>query len=203
MGIHQIVQRPTEYLNDSGFTSLVPGLAWVFAGISQLVWPTLVHGHPTSALVVQFAGVALSALVLFAGWKLKQRVVFPRAGYALPRHPPSVRVVFFLGFAGAFLIWIFARGGNRPLDLRHFSAAPYFAVLVAMIVAGTTWQKKTRLGYWFAAYLICLGAVLWYSQPEPFAGMSWLQIGIGGPMAVYGAIRMRRFIEENPVAAAE
>jgi hypothetical protein len=101
-----------------------------------------------------------------------------------------------------FLIWFLARGGHT-FDLGHFSAAPYFAFLVALIVSCSTWEKKTRLGYWFAGYLVCLGATLLYLQPDAFAGMSWLQIGIGGPMAVYGAIRMRRFMEENPAATGE
>lgn len=202
MKVDELARRPTEYLNDSGLTTLVPGVAWMFAGISQLIWPLLVRGHPNTALIVQFAGVGLSGLALFAGWKLKQRVVFPRSGYAVPRQPPTYRAIFLLGFAGVFLIWFLARGGHK-FDPGHFAAAPYFAFLVALIVASSTWKKKTRLGYWFAGYLVCLGAALLYFQPDAFAGMSWLQIGIGGPMAVYGAIRLRRFMEENPVAAGE
>ncbi len=201
MEIRQAIVRPTVYLNDSGLTTLVPGLTFLFGGISQLIWP-LLHGHQDAALAVQFAGVAVSILILLAGWKLRQRIVFPRSGYAVARRPPSLRITRFLAFAGVSLGWILARRGHG-LNFAHFSAAPYFALLVALIVARATWTKKTRLGYWFAGYLICLGAVLCYLEPNPFAGMSWLEIGIGGPMAVYGAIRMRRFMEENPVEAGE
>jgi hypothetical protein len=198
MKIDAISSRPAEYLNDSGVASLTSGSAFVVMGISQLIWPILAHTHPNSALVVQSGGTVLVMLVLFAGMKLKQRFVFPRAGYAVPRRSP-VRVLVALGLSCVFLV-LLARGGHWALVVALPSAAPGFAVVFALIAASTARQQKSNLGYWFALYLLCLGAVLWCTHPNVFAGMSWLQIGIGGPLAVYGAVRLRKFIEANPEA---
>ena len=201
MKVDELIGRPTAYLNDSGVNWLTSGSAFVLMGISQLIWPMVARTHPNWALVVQSSGTVAALLILWAGLKLKQRVVFPRAGYAVPRRSPSLRVVKVLGFSAPLFIWILARSGHRMPDIERFSGAPFFAVVFALLAAYAAWRGKGRLGYWFAIYLVCLGAVLWYSQPNPFAGMSWLQIGIGGPLAIYGGLRMRTFVGANPEAA--
>jgi hypothetical protein len=203
MKVDELTRRPTEYLNDSGVTWLTSGSAFVLMGVAQLIWPILVRQHPNSALAVQWAGVVLVWLVLLAGLKLRQRFVFPRAGYAAPRRSPWVRAavagLVCGGIIFVWLIWMFARGGHFALGEWQRFVAPGFALLAA----GIAWQGKSRLGFLFAIYLLFLGAALWSSQLNAFAGMSWLQVGIGGPLVVYGAIRLRKFVETNPGPATE
>jgi hypothetical protein len=200
MKVDELIGRPAAYLNDSGLPWLTTGSAFVLMGTSQLIWPLLARSHPIGALVMQGGGTVAAMLILWAGLKLKQMVVFPRAGYAVPRHSPWIRVIKGLCLSSIVLVAMLARGGHRMPDLGRLSA-PFFAVVFALLAVYTAWRGKGVLGYWFAIYLVCMGAVLWYLQPSAFAGMSWLQIGIGGPLAIYGGFRMRTFVGANPEAA--
>jgi hypothetical protein len=200
MKVDEIAQRPMGYLNETGVPWLTSGLVWVLLGLSQLVWPILAarESHQNLALGVQFSGVICAVLVLWGAFKLKQRVVFPRGGYVVPRESPRVRILAMIAFSGIFLVWLFTRGGTHSLYAGQQLWAPGFAIVFAAISAASARQGKSSLGYWFAAYLICLGAVLYQTQSGGYASMSWLQVGIGGPLAAYGAIRLRQFIGANP-----
>lgn len=203
MRVDQIAARSTEYLNDAGIPSLA-GVVFVLLGLSSLIWPVLArNGHPSAALGVQMAGTVLAWLALLAILMLKRRLVFPRAGYAVPRRPPSVRAIKILALGGIVLVGLLAVGRHRIPEISPRFAAPAFSMVFALIAVWAAWRNKSRLGFCFAAYLIGLGAVLWRTQPEALAGMSWLEISIGGPLGIHGAIRLRKFLKANIVEESD
>jgi hypothetical protein len=161
--------------------------------------------NPNRALVVETVGIVFAMLVVVGVLVLQQQVVLRRAGYAVPRRssPPVVPLLFIV-FGGPVLVWILFRLARKSVDIFEF-AAPAFAAFLALSVAILAWQKKSRLGYCFAAYLILLCVVLWWTRPGALASIAWLEIGTGWPVAIYGAIRLRQFLKANPkpVEAAE
>jgi hypothetical protein len=74
--------------------------------------------------------------------------------------------------------------------------SPGFAICVAMMIAFIGHQLKRPRMYWFALYLLLLAAVLLRAQVGP--DLSWVWVGIGAPLTVLGAMRLRKFLKENP-----
>lgn len=72
-----------------------------------------------------------------------------------------------------------------------------FAICFAVIIAWAGRMMKRPKMYWFAVYVLCLGALLFWLR-LPYTSISALQLGIGAPMAMDGAIRLREFLKENP-----
>ena len=198
MNLDELERRPSEYVRDSGAPFLGTGSFWTIQGVLQLIWPVIARTNRNAALTVEAAGVAFAMLVVVGVLVVQQRVVLRRAGYAAPRPAfVPVKLVFFILFGGVALVLMLFLFAPKSTDVFQF-AAPGFAAFLALSVAILAWQRKNRLGYGFAAYLLVLCAVLWWSRPGALAGLSWLEIGTGFPVAIYGAIRLRQFLKANP-----
>lgn len=198
MNLDELERRPSEYVRDSGAPFLGTGAFWGIQGVLQLIWPVIARTNRNAALTVEAIGVAFAMLVVVGVLVLQQRIVMRRAGYAAPR-PSSAPVALLLIvlFGGLALVLILFRLGQKSVDIFEF-AAPAFAAFLALSVAILAWHKKNRLGYCFAAYLMVLCAVLSWTRPGALAGVAWLEIGVGFPVAIYGAIRLRQFLKANP-----
>ena len=198
MNLDELERRPAEYVRDSGAPFLGVGSFWAIQGVLQLIWPAIARTNRNAAITVEAAGVAFAMLVVVGVFVVQQRVVMRRAGYAVPRpSSPPVALVFLILLGGIALVLILFMLAPKSTDIFEF-AAPGFAAFLALSVAILAWQRKNRLGYCFAGYLIVLCAVLWWTRPGAMAGLSWLEIGTGWPVAIYGAIRLRQFLKANP-----
>jgi hypothetical protein len=198
MNLDELERRPSEYVRETGAPFLGVGSFWTIQGVLQLIWPVIARTNPNAALTVEAVGVTFAMLVVVGVLVLQQQVVMRRTGYAAPRpSSPPVKLVLFILAGGVALVLILFLLAPKSTNVFEF-AAPGFAAFLGLSVAILAWQKKNRLGYGFAAYLIVLCAVLWWARPGAFASLSWLEIGTGFPVAIYGAIRLRQFLKANP-----
>ncbi len=198
MNLDELERRPSEYVRDSGAPFLGVGSFWAIQGVLQLIWPVIARTNRNAALTVEAAGMAFAMLVVVGVLIVQQRVVMRRAGYAAPRpSSPPLTLLFFILFGGVALVLLLFLFARKSADIFEF-AAPGFAAFLALSIAILAWQRKSRVGYCFAAYLIIACAVLWWSRPGAFTALSWLEIGTGFPVAIYGAMRLRQFLKANP-----
>lgn len=200
MNLDELERRPSEYVRDSGAPYLGVGSFWTIQGVLQLIWPVIARTNRNAALTVETIGVVFAMLVLVGVLIVQQQVLLPRAGYAVPNTSLSGRGLLFIFFGAMALfgiLWILFRLGQKSLDVYKFGG-PAFAAFLALSVAILAWQKKSHPGYWYAAYLIVLSVVLWWTRPGALAGLAWLEMGAGLPFAIYGAIRLRQFLKANP-----
>jgi hypothetical protein len=198
MNLDELGRRPSEYVRDTGAPFLGVGSFWTIQGVLQLIWPVIARTNPNAALTVEAVGVTFAMLVVVGVLVLQQQVVMRRTGYAAPRpSSPPVKLVLFILAGGVALVLMLFLLAPKSTNVFEF-AAPGFAAFLGLSVAILAWQKKNRLGYGFAAYLIVLCAVLWWARPGALASLSWLEIGTGFPVGVYGAIRLRQFLKANP-----
>jgi len=198
MNLDELERRPSEYVRDTGAPFLGVGSFWAIQGVLQLIWPVIARTNPNAALTVETVGVVFAMLVVVGVLVVQQRVVMRRTGYAAPRaSSPPVKLALFILFGGIALVLILFLLARKSTNVFEF-AAPGFAAFLGLSVAMLAWQKKSRLGYRFAAYLIALSAVLWWARPGALAGLGWFEIGAGFPVAIYGAMRLRRFLKANP-----
>ena len=198
MNLDELERRPSEYVRETGAPFLGVGSFWTIQGVLQLIWPVIARTNPNAALTVEAVGVTFAMLVVVGVLVLQQQVVMRRTGYAAPRpSSPPVKLVLFILAGGVALVLILFLLAPKSTNVFEF-AAPGFAAFLGLSVAILAWQKKNRLGYGFAAYLIVLCAVLWWARPGALASLSWLEIGTGFPVAIYGAIRLRQFLKANP-----
>jgi hypothetical protein len=73
-----------------------------------------------------------------------------------------------------------------------------FAVLIATISLYYWRKRKASLPLAYGIYLMCLALLIWWlplSRTEPD---DLLMVGVGGPLGVYGAARLRAILRANP-----
>jgi hypothetical protein len=124
-----------------------------------------------------------------------QKLVFPRGGYV--ELPASRRrywsaVAASLAILAVGLIWRL-----RSFEMRFIW--PAFAAVFAAVALASGLQEKIRPMVWFGVYLLCLAPLLWWIPGGNYERGSWLEVGVGLPVAVFGAIRLRSFLRANPI----
>jgi hypothetical protein len=203
--IDALARRPAAYLWETGLPWLTGGLVFFIGGSAILIQqhfvpPTLHHGY--SMLALQWAGILCAIAVLLGAGAIKRRILFPRGGYVAPlASGRSQRRLFFAVFAlVAFGIWAFARGRALPRFNLPDSALiwPGFALVFAVICLYGGWQQKIAGMTSFGVYMACLAPLLWFLPGTDYERGACLQIAAGAPMAVAGALRLRRFLKANP-----
>jgi hypothetical protein len=196
--IDNIASRPREYLAGTGVPGLVGGLIWFFLGSSVLIQQALPRGFMPQEIPGWIA-TCCCVTVLLGARALKRRIVFPRGGYVELRPRPAIRFIFVAFLALAILLTIFAIAwpGRLPaMDGRLIE--PGFAIASAILCLAFGSQQKSTWGMLFGVYLVGLAALLWLMPAGSHEGMARLQVGMGAPVAVAGAIRLRRFLKANP-----
>lgn len=192
--IDKITSRPNEYLAETGVPQLLGGAVFFFFGSSVLIQHVLPKGSMDEEILM-WISICCAGAALLGARALKRRIVFPRGGYVEPRPHPAVKFAMVAFVAAVILIAIF---GPMRLPYRGSrSREPGFAIAFAVICLAAGWQQKNTSRMVFGFYLAGLAPLLWIpeSSNERFA---WLEVGIGAPAAVAGAIRLRRFLKVNP-----
>jgi len=184
-----------RYLSDTGVPGLASGLAFSLLGGSSLLQQVLPLEYK---LIPGWVAIGGAAVALLGGWALKHRLIFPRGGYVQPQDRElGTRewIYMALTLAGIGVLFLIL----KAVTTESWSelSGTVFAICFAVIIAGAGWTMKRPKMYWFAAYVLCLGALLFWLR-LPYTSMSALQLGIGAPMAVIGAIRLRKFLKANP-----
>jgi hypothetical protein len=152
--IEKLSRRPAEYLADAGVPQLASGSVFFFLG-SSVVVRSLLPRTFVAQEAPKWAGICLALGVFWAVKKLKQRVVFPRSGYAEPQPIPSARALLWTSIPVIILLPVLALLGYRP-DLSSRVVWPAFAIVFAVIGLVSGIQQGSRLMINFGSYCVCL-----------------------------------------------
>jgi hypothetical protein len=195
MKIEEIAVRPRTYLGETGVPWLMGGLVFSLLGGSALIRQALPLEYKMIPMMV---GIGCATLVSLGALALNRRVVFPRGGYVEPRDPElGLRELIYMALplAGIGLLFVIL----KAFTTRSWAelSGTVFAIGFAAVIAAFGWKMKRPSAYWFAGYTLCLGAFL-FQLRVPYMSMSALQLGLGAPLAMIGAARLRRFLKANP-----
>jgi hypothetical protein len=93
------------------------------------------------------------------------------------------------------LIAIFGPMRLPPMESRLIE--PGLAVFGGVLLLAPGWPQKSTSRMWLGVYLLGLAPLLWLPE-RGIERMAWLQVGMGAPQAIAGAIRLRSFLKANP-----
>ena len=196
--VAEIVRRPTSYLAETGIPQLAGGLVFFFLGSSIVIQ----RGLPATFLAQElphWIALCCAGAILWGQQALKRRMVFPRAGYAEPLPQPAGRPVLIGSLAMVAVIGIVGlMWQTRMPHLTSVLIEPGFAVAFAILCLGSGIQQKSPVMMWFGVYFVCLAPVLWWMPVSNYERGGWLQVGAGVPVAVAGAVQLKRFLKANP-----
>ena len=193
--LDEVTQRPSSYLSETGVPWLASGLVFSLLGGSSLVQQILPLEYK---LIPGWVAISCAIVVFLGAWMLKRRVVFPRGGYVQPQDPELrtrdlIHMALTLAGIGALFLILKAVTAASWFEL----SGTAFAICFAVIIAAAGRRMKRPKMYWFAVYVICLGSLLLWLR-LPYTSLAALELGMGAPIAIIGAIRLRKFLEANP-----
>lgn len=207
MDLKEIEQRQAKYWGMDGLPHLVTGIGWLLWGSMYLIGIWLLERRSYRVYWAIVTGVVLLwgiAVQLTLG-KLKQRVTYPRAGFAgmpigergILRHivGPLLLGVMTLSLAGL------------RVDLSSFG--PFLAGgLIALAIAEPAMRPASKLHLEILYWGFLLELALWLSMLLQFrdkagnnAAVYWMLVCMGLTGILFGALRLRRFLRENPKPA--
>jgi hypothetical protein len=193
--VDDLARRPAAYLLETGIPQLTGGLIFFFLGGSDLVQRFL----PKTLLASEgprWLAICCATAVLWGAKTLKERVVFTRGGHVELRRGWWPFVVSGLAVQGIVLVFLGLSGRLPRLDGEM--AYPGFAIVFAVIALASGWQLKSPLRTCFGAYLLGLAPLLWWLPVTNIERGAVLEVGAGAPLAVGGALILRRFLKANP-----
>jgi hypothetical protein len=195
-----IAQRPAEYLAETGVPQLSSGLIFFFLGSSILI-QRLLPRTPLYMLTVSYTGTCCTIAVLLAIAAIKRKMVFPRGGYVVPlgRALRSLYLGLTVLFGVAICAFVRATPRDRFDLLESRLVWPGFAIVFAVICLSAGRQQKNASQIYFGVYLVCLAPLLWWLPVSTYEQSACLQVAAGAPLAVAGAVRLRRFFRANPM----
>ena len=180
--------RVYQYQNIDGLNELSIGAMWFWLGLTMSLYVLFPEVYPP---LVSLVGLGVPLLGRSIS-KLKERITYPRTGYAIPRVPRYLYPVFA---GGLFLI--------TTLD-----AFVWDASLLSL------WMQPLSLGFLSACFLLWAGGGLkrfYYLAAAAFlwgAGLTWygvdMYMGIvlhsallGLLLMASGGVTLRRYLKEH------
>jgi hypothetical protein len=199
--LKEIDQRPLTYWSVDGLPELVASLGWLLWGGLYLMGGTLFTGrsYRTYSAVLWLSLWVWGFGVNWVMGKLKERLTYPRVGYATaPIRAPGFRV--YVAFVLAMAVQWADSYGYR-LIIPQGLGPVLIGGIVAVAIALPAMRPWTAYQAWF--FLAFLGVQLWMLQRgADYRGMCWMLVCMGFIGIVFGALRLRRFLRENPKAIA-
>jgi hypothetical protein len=201
MDLKDIERRQPKYWTMDGLPQSVTGIVWLLWGGVYLIGMSLLEGKPYRAywavvtLLVAFWGITIS----WALGELKERMTYPRAGYA--QMPLKGRIGVAVYIVGVLTVGVMSLNliGLR-IDLHGFG--PFLVGgLIALAIAAPAmrpWSKNAVEG----VYVLWLAILLQPRARTPNdAAACWTLVRLGLVGIVVGVLRLWRFLPENPKAA--
>lgn len=199
--VDKLSRRPAEYLWETGVAPLTVGTGFFLLGSAELLQRIL----PQTDLAQQgIKWLALCFVVaMFWGMRsIKDRVVSPRGGYVeLESAHPKWLLWLLLPALLVSLVLVYALNpvgnpsGHTFLDNDKL-IVPGFAVLFGVI---SLYEGRMRkMPVLFGIYMGCLALLIWWLPLSATERFGLLQSGTGGPLAIFGAMRLRAFLKANP-----
>jgi hypothetical protein len=189
----RITRRPTEYLAETGVPLLAAGLVCFLMGGFVIVQYTVPKTFVAQE-APKWAAIACAVAVAWLARVVNQRAVFPRGGY-VEGHPPS-RIWMWLTFVTAFFLFSVPWPGHVAL-VESRLLWPAFAIAGTVICLVSGRRQRNPAMVWFGVYLAGLAPLLWWIREDNYERWGWLQLCVGIPVAIVGAIRLRRFLKTN------
>ena len=206
-GLREIERKQPKYWSVDGLPQLATGIGWLLWGGLYLIGVSLLEKRSYRVYWAISTGVVLlwGIAVQLALGKLKQRMTYPRAGYA--RIPTEERGIA-RRVAGSLMLGVMLLSliGLR-IDLHGFG--PYLVcgvIAFAIAVPAMRPESKDHLDilYWgillmLVVYLARLLRLL--DKTSNDAAAYWMLVCMGLIGIVFGVLRLRRFLRENPKPA--
>lgn len=182
--------RVYQYQNIDGLNELSMGAMWFWLGLTTSLYVLFPEVYPP---LVSLVGLGAPLLARSIG-KLKERVTYPRTGYAMPRVPRYL----FPAFAGGLLL-------INMLDAFVWDSS-----------LSSLWTQPLSLGFITACLLLWMGGGLvrfYYLAAAAFlwgAGLTWYGVGVftgvvlhsialGLLLMASGGVTLRRYLKEHRV----
>ena len=196
--VDRLSKRPVEYLWETGVAPLSAGSCLFLLGASDLLRRIL----PQTDLAqqgIKWLAICVVVAVLWGTHSIKDRVVSPRGGYVEPAHPKWLLSLLLPALVVPLvLVYAFTPVGSPPdpnfIDNRLI--VPGFAVLFA--VMSLYYGRMRKMPLLYGIYLMCLALLIWWLPLSTIERFGLLQTGACGPLAVFGAMRLRAFLKANP-----
>ena len=192
--VYKLSKRPAEYMWETGVPPLSAGSGFFLLGSADLLQRILPQAD-LAHMGIKWLAIFLAGAVLWSARCIKDRIVSPRGGYVEPAQPrwllPALLMLLILVYSTAQI-------GNPPdhdfIDNRL--VVPGFAVLTGVLALYHGRMRK--LPVLFGIYMVCLALLIWWLPLSTTERFGLLESGTGGPLAVYGAMRLRAFLKANP-----
>jgi hypothetical protein len=207
MELTDIERRQPKYWGVDGLPQLVTGVGWLLWGSLYLIGIWLLERRSYRVYCAILTGVVLlwGIAVQLALGKLKARVTYPRAGYAGMRIGEHGILRHIAGplLLGAMTLSL---AGLR-VDLSSFGpflAGGLIALAIAEPAMGPASKHHLEVLYWgflleLALWLTMLLQLRGQTANDTVVYLTLVCMGLIG--TVFGALRLRRFLRENPKPA--
>lgn len=167
------------------------GLWDLCLGACVLAWGLAIRSD-MAAFVGVFCAVAVSLVQV-----LKQRITYPRAGYARLRSGGALKKSLSIVLAGMVALGVaaFLTTMSSPAAFVREYFSVLFGTLIAVVLSLAAWWSGASRFYAYAALIWGVGAAdQWGMAPLPTA-----VIGAGVLILAAGALVLLRFLRDNPV----
>lgn len=211
MDLKDVERRTLRYQTSDGLHQMNTGLIFLLAGgLAVLVaalpkesfrWPHFVASQ-ILLLAVAFGG-------LWVIGKIKERITYPRVGYARMQVTPEANVrlvramvaVFVLGFVVVAGLAVLIVRGN--VSNQEELVSPVLALWIA-ICSFVAWTRERDPHLLWAPVMPVAAGLFLFGVEAGWRSFGWVIACYGLSFLVLGALRLRRFLRENPkVAVAE
>ena len=201
--LRDVSRRQFCYCHIDGLAELIMGLLWVLWGGASLFGQTLPHNWVWKVYWL-IVSIALSLSGFAGSWatrRLRERITYPRAGYAV-LHAPSRRqragVAAFIIVIALFCAVVILYSSSLNMDRL---AAPGLTVILSLGLVAIAVRDHMPHMFAVAGAAIALGA----TASSLFVGWeaaSWFLVGLGLVCAAVGGFRTRHFLNTHPMEAA-
>jgi hypothetical protein len=192
--INTLSKRPLEYSWETGVSPLFSGSIFFLLGASGLLKRFL----PQTAFAQQ--GVSWLVICLVAVAILVAKIWGTRGiGRTWLLLPIVLVPLVLVPLVSAYAFTSYGRPSNPyPLNIDRL-VMPGFAVLFGVLSLYYYVRKQeTPALLAYGIYLMCLALLIWWLPLSSTERGDLLNSGAGGPLAVFGAMRLREFLRTEP-----
>ena len=180
--------RVYQYQNIDGLNELGIGAMWLWLGLTLSLYVLFPEVYPP---LIGWVGLGVPLL----GWsisKLKERITYPRTGYAMPRFPRYLTFVIFVSLV--LIINLDAFVWNSALSSLWLQPLSFgFVTACLLLWAGGGLVRF----YYLAAAAFLLGAGLTWYGVAPLVGVMVHSALLGLLLIVSGSVTLRRYLKEH------
>lgn len=205
--VDALSERPGESLWETGVTPLLSGSGFFLLGTSDLLKRFL----PQTSLAqggISWLMILLTAATFAAGGIWSRR--FIRARTASPHAHTEFKscnwlllptLLVPLVLVPLVISYAFTSYGRQPAPYQLEEGRlvmPGFAVMIAALAFYYGHKRKVPVLLAYGTYLMSLALLIWWLPLSPTERSGLLLSGVGGPLAVLGAMRLRSFLRVEP-----